>query len=126
MYKSCSKCGQIHSTNYKCKADIKYKTKYNYDEDKLRNSYNWHTKAEQIKKDSRYLCQVCLDEGIYNYNDLEVHHITKIREDKSRLLDNYNIICLCRKHHRLAEKGILQKEYLYNLAKKREESLNKF
>lgn len=122
MYKSCSKCGKIHDTNYKCRAGVKKDyTKYNYEEGKLRNTYEWHKKAEQIKRKSLYLCSVCLDKGIYNYNDLEVHHITKIREDKSKLLDNYNLICLCRNCHKLADKGMIDKEYLERLAKKRED-----
>lgn len=87
----------------------------------MRNTHAWHTKAEQIKKDSKYLCSVCKEKGIYNYNDLEVHHIIKIRDDKSKLLDNYNLICLCVYHHKLADKGKIKADYLLNLAKKREE-----
>lgn len=120
IYKSCSRCGKIHDTKYRCTAGSEHRIKYDYEEAKLRNTYKWHTKAEQIKKDSKYLCAVCFDEGIYNYNELEVHHITKIKEDKSLLLDNFNLICLCRKHHKLADAGMIKKEYLQELAKKRE------
>lgn len=121
MFKSCSKCGKIHDTKYKCRVGVKKDySKYNYEEAKLRNTYEWHTKAEQIKKDSKYLCSVCKDKGIYNYNDLEVHHITKLKEDKTRLLDNYNLICLCINCHKLADKGMIDKEYLSRLAKIRE------
>lgn len=124
IFKSCSKCGQIHDTKYKCKADKKYnKNKYDYEEAKLRNTYQWHSKAEQIKKDSNYLCSLCFMEGIYNYNDLEVHHITKLKEDKSKLLDNFNLICLCKKHHKLADAGMIDNNLLLSLAKEREEKI---
>lgn len=120
MMKACSKCGRIHEFNYKCNKGIKKDyTKYDYEESKLRNTYKWHTKAEDIKKESKYLCSVCFEEGIYNYNNLEVHHITKIRDDKSKLLDDNNLICLCREHHKLADVGMLDKEYLLKLVQKR-------
>ena len=120
IYKSCSKCGKIHNTNYKCNAG--YKEIRTYDEArKLRNTYKWHKKAEQIKQDSKFLCAICLEEGIYNYKDIEVHHIDKIRENKERLLDNNNLICLCREHHRQADEGIISKEHLFELVEKREE-----
>ncbi len=123
MYKSCSKCGKIHSKNYKCDCNKIDWSKYNSnnEEYKLRNTYAWHKKSEEIKKDSRYLCSVCEDEGIYNYNQLETHHIIKIREDKTRLLDNYNLICLCLVHHKQADRDEIDKNYLFELAKKREE-----
>lgn len=121
MLRSCSKCGRLHKIGYICKEGIKTDySKYDYEEAKLRNTYSWHTKAEQIKADSHYLCAVCLDNKIYNYNNLEVHHITKIKEDKSKLLDNYNLICLCKECHRLADAGIIDKEYLLKLTKERE------
>lgn len=123
MKRSCSKCGRIHDLNYACKEGIKQDTsKYNYKEAQLRNTYRWHTKAEQIKANSNYLCCVCLDKKIYNYNNLEVHHITKLKDDKSKLLDNYNLVCLCRECHRLADAGMIDKDYLLELARRREET----
>ena len=123
MLKSCSKCGKLHEYGYKCKEGIKNDySKYNYKEAKLRNTYSWHTKAEQIKADSNYLCSICLAKGIYNYNNLEVHHITKLKEDESLLLDNYNLICLCRDCHVLADAGVIKKECLQELARKREDN----
>ena len=119
IYKSCSKCGKIHSTNYKCKADNKYKSKYEYEEGRLRNTYAWHTKAEQIKKDSKYLCSVCYEEGIYNYNELETHHIEKLKDRPELLLEDTNLICLCKRHHKLADSMMIDKEYLKELVKKR-------
>lgn len=123
MKKACSKCGKVHEYNFNClhyKTKVDYK-KYSSDESKLRNTYKWHTKAEQIKKDSKYLCAYCFTKGVYNYTDLEVHHITKLREDKTKLLDNYNLICLCKDCHKLADAGMIDKDLLFKLAKERED-----
>ena len=123
MLKSCSKCGKLHEYGYICKAGIlpNYKRYNNYAEAKLRNTYEWHAKAQQIKADSKYLCAICFEKGIYNYNNLEIHHITKLKEDSAGLLDNYNLICLCRNCHILADAGIIKKEHLQELARKRED-----
>ena len=121
IYKSCSKCGKIHDINYKCNANYKYEIRNDVEIRKLRNKNSWKKKAVQIKEDSKYLCELCLEEGIYNYKDLEIHHITKIRDNRDRLLDNYNLICLCKHHHKLADEGNINQDYLFELAKKREE-----
>lgn len=124
MWRACSKCGRIHAFNYKCNNGIKKDySKYDYEESRLRNTYKWHKKAEQIKKDSNYLCSVCIENKTYNYNDLEVHHIIKIKDDKSKLLDDNNLICLCEKHHKLADAGMIDEEYLFSLVKKRLQKL---
>ena len=117
MYKSCSRCGKIHNTNYTCNKGKVYNGGI---ERKLRNKHAWHIKADEIKRKSNNLCQVCRDQGRYTYNNLEVHHITKLIDDTDRLLDNYNLVCLCVEHHKMADKGDLDKEYLENLAKLRE------
>ena len=118
MYKSCSRCGKVHDTKYKCNHNKTYKQT---DERQLRNKNIWHRKSNEIRKKSNYLCAVCKEDNIYTYKDLEVHHITPIKQDKDRLLDNYNLICLCKEHHRLAEIGKIDKEYLYKLASDRED-----
>ena len=120
IYKSCSKCGKIHDMNYKCKTNYKFESRTEDETRKLRNNYKWHTKAKEIKEQSKFLCAMCFEEGIYNYNDLEVHHIEKIRDNKGKLLDNDNLICLCRRHHILADNGTISKEHLYELVKKGE------
>lgn len=120
MYKACSRCGKIHDSNYRCTVGKSYDNRYKTDIDNLRNSNAWHKKAEEIKKEANYLCEVCKDKGIYNYTDLEVHHITKLRDNKDLLLDNYNLICLCWKDHKLADEGYLKSEYLRKLAMTRE------
>lgn len=124
MYKSCSRCGRIHDTKYKC--DIN-KPKFDYTrygsqaERKMRNSAAWANKSKEIRAAAQYLCEVCRDKGEFTYDHLEVHHIIKLRNDKDGLLDNTNLICLCQKHHKQADKGRLEVSYLKNLALKREQ-----
>ena len=119
IYKSCSKCGKIHDINYRCYANYKYEARKDNETRKIRNCYSWHKKAEEIKKESKYICAVCFDEGIINYNNLEVHHIEKLRHNTERLLDDDNLICLCTKHHHQADTGKIKKDYLDELVKKR-------
>ena len=117
MYKACSRCGKIHSSNFKCNYGIEYKGGI---ERKLRSTYAWTMKSQEIREKANYLCEVCRDQGIYTYNDLGVHHITKVREDESKLLEDENLICLCPDHHSQADKGEIDKEYLTRLARDRE------
>lgn len=88
---------------------------------KYHNTHAWHTKAEQIKKDSKYLCPLCKEEGVYTYEGLETHHIVKIQDDPDRLLDNYNLIPLCTRHHKMADAGEIDSDHLFELARQREE-----
>ena len=115
MLKTCSRCGKIVSYDHKC-----YARKYKRPEvDNLRTTYAWQMKAKQIKEDDLYLCQVCKAEGIFNYDDLEVHHIIKLRDYPEGLLEDDNLITLCRYHHKKADKGEIEADYLRELIKER-------
>lgn len=118
MFKSCSRCGKVHSYSYKCNKGKVYK---HNDIDKLRSTTSWTHKSIEIREISHYLCAVCLDKGIYNYDDIEVHHILKLNNRPDLLLENDNLIALCRFHHKKADKGKLSIEYLKELVKKRDE-----
>ena len=121
MYKSCSKCGCIHDEHHKCnKGRIK---RVLTDDMKLRNLNAWHKKAEEIKERSKYLCSVCLDKGIYTYDTLETHHILKLKDYPDKLLDDDNLICLCKEHHTEADEGKIDKEYLFKLVKERKDNI---
>ena len=118
MFKSCSKCGKIHPKNYQCNVGRIYSSID--DERKLRSKYSWTKKSSEIRQDANYLCEICREQGIFNYTNIEVHHIVKVKDDKSKLLDNENLICLCQEHHKQADNGEIDKDYLIELAKKRE------
>ena len=120
MYKSCPYCGGIHPVGYICPKKPK-RTYHGGEERKLRSTNAWTKKSKEIREKAQGLCEVCRDKGLYTYTGLEVHHIVKVSEDKAMLLDDYNLICLCVDHHKQAEQGKLDKEYLRNLARKREE-----
>ena len=117
MYKACSKCGKIHPISYKCRIGITYKGGI---ERELRNTNDWHKKAKEIKEKSNYLCSICKEEGRYIYTNTEVHHIEKVKNAPNKLLDDYNLICLCIEHHKLADNNKIDKEYLKELVNKRE------
>lgn len=114
--KSCSKCGRIHPRGYNCNVGRIY-TKT--DESRLRSKYAWTKKAQQIKNDAMGLCEVCKALGVYTYDGLEVHHITKLRDDPNGLLDDDNLIALCVYHHKQADDGELSADYLRELVKER-------
>lgn len=61
-----------------------------------------------------------MSEGRINLADVEVHHITKVKDDEDLLLDNFNLICLCTTHHHQADSGELSKDLLLDLARQRE------
>ena len=114
--KSCSRCGKIHPRNYNCNVGrVKAKT----DESKLRSTYAWTLKARQIKNDAMGLCEVCKALGVYTYDGLEVHHITKLKDDPNGLLEDNNLICLCVYHHKQADDGEIDADYLRELVKER-------
>ncbi len=118
MYRACSKCGKIHGYNEPCSIKRVFKkTK----ESELRNTHAWHSKAEAIKEKSKYLCALCIEEGKATYNGLEVHHIDKVADKPERLLDDYNLICLCSRHHEEVEDNDSIKDRLFELARKRED-----
>ena len=117
MFHVCSVCGKVHPYNQKCHRPRKYDST---EERKLRSSIEWKNKSIEVRDKAHYLCEVCRDQGILNYNGIEVHHITKLSEDSNLLLDNDNLIALCQFHHREADKGNLDADYLRELAKHRE------
>lgn len=120
MWKSCTKCGKIHDTKYKC-TPRKSPTPKTPDQ-KLRSTNRWTEKSREIREASKWLCAICYEEGFYNYKDVEVHHIEKLKDNADKLLDNYNLICLCKHHHELADAGKIEAAHLRELARCREDA----
>jgi 5-methylcytosine-specific restriction endonuclease McrA len=102
ILKSCKHCGRIHNEDYVCS---KKPTNKPTEQFILRSTYRWGKTREQIRKRDCFLCQICLREGIYNCDDIEVHHAVKIGDDKDLAFDSANLITLCREHHRQADEG---------------------
>ena len=119
---TCTRCGKIHAKGYRCSG---YARTYNGgDERGLRRTNKWKEKSLEIRERAHYLCEVCRDRGELTHEGLEVHHIIKVKDDQSLLLDNMNLICLCTAHHHEADEGKLSKEYLETLAARREDALD--
>ena len=119
MLTTCTKCGKIHPYGYKCNKGRLPLT----DEQALRNSSSWHNKSREIRERSLYVCAVCRDQNTINpADDIEVHHIIKLKNFKEGLLLDSNLICLCVNHHKLADRGSIDPDYLRELAKKRDET----
>ena len=120
MLVSCSRCGKMHQRGFKCnagradRADIEaYKT---------RSSWAWQKKSREIKDKAKWLCEICKDGRRLTYNGLEVHHIVKVNDDASKAFDDYNLLCLCVEHHKLADAGKISVDYQLSLAKRREDN----
>lgn len=122
MLKSCKYCGRIHDSKYICpNKPIRNKYKKTK-EDRFRNTKAWQRKRDQIKDRDKGLCQVCIRKLYntlkqYNYADIEVHHITPLREDYELRLDDDNLVSVCKYHHELAESGQIPREILRDMIK---------
>lgn len=114
MLKSCKYCGRIHDSKFDCGKKPKRKKKPT-DINKFRWSRRWREKRNQIVERDKYLCQVCKENGVYNYDNLEVHHIVPLEEDYDKRLDEGNLITLCVIHHKAADRGEIDREYLHKL-----------
>ena len=104
MFKSCSKCGKIHSFNAKCKVGCE-STRDNSQEAKIRNKRSYTKASKYVKENSNYLCAVCLKNGVLNSDNIETAY------------DIDNLICLCKMHHQMAEIGMISKEVLHYIKK---------
>lgn len=116
MLRSCSRCGRIHDSSYKCNSGRLPRTQ----EQALRNLNRWHKKSEEIRERSFHFCAVCFDNKDYTPKDLETHHIIKLRDYPDGLLEDDNLIALCIDHHKQADRGEIDISYLRELVKRRD------
>lgn len=119
MKRSCPYCGRIHDSKYDCgrRPRRRYTRR---PEEQGRYTDAWKRKSAEIRRQSHYLCAVCLARGVLTYDDLSVHHIVKLTERPDLLLDDDNLVCLCRAHHEMADRGQLPTGYLTSLARARQ------
>lgn len=122
MLKACGRCGKLHPLGYICRygQKLKYSERSDIETAKLHNKSAWRNKRDSVKERCFNLCEVCKAEGLYNYDNIEVHHITKLSQDPNGLLEDDNLIALCVKHHKQADKGELDADYLRELARLRD------
>ena len=117
MLRACGKCGRIHDSSIKCYGSSRLpKT----DEQVLRNKAKWHRKSYDIRERSFHLCAICRQAGDYTPKAVEVHHIIKLKDYPQGLLDDSNLICLCVEHHKQADRGEIDIDYLRALADERD------
>lgn len=117
MFKSCSVCGGIHlfgagkcrKNRYKIGYDGKPRRDIGH---RLRQNSRLDKLAKTFKEDNKYLCALCLLNGVVSSKQIEVHHIEPIKNRPDLAYDYDNLICLCSAHHKLAEKGVYSKDYL--------------
>jgi 5-methylcytosine-specific restriction endonuclease McrA len=64
------------------------------------NKYNWAKIRERIVKRDNNECKA---PNCHNIENLSVHHIIKVTERPDLVMDDSNLITLCRKHHEEAE-----------------------
>lgn len=119
MKRSCPYCGGIHDQGAICPRKPKPKQtddRHRSQAGDLRKRNIWKRTSVEIRKRDSYLCRACLDKGILNTKNLSVHHITPINEDPKRWLDSKNLITLCNVCHDEAEEGLIDRDYLRQLA----------
>lgn len=117
MLKSCKYCGRIHEKSYVCprkpeRKPVKKIIKRSSAAVQFRNTNAWKIKREEIKKRDMYLCQICFRNLYgakvrYNGRDISVHHAESLEENFDKRLDDDNLLTMCGRHHRMAEKKII-------------------
>ena len=120
MLTSCRYCGKVHDSRFDCGRKPKQRRSIKTAE-AGRYTEAWKQKAVERKEAAHWLCQVCLDAGEYTHGELEAHHIVPLLEG-GNLLDDENIIVLCKRHHREAEKGLITRDFLRDILSKQNKS----
>ena len=117
---SCNRCGRVHKRGETCPLKYKGTKRKQTQATKFRASNKWHLKSQEIREKTFYLCEICKEQGIYNYDNISVHHIEPLENNLDLGLENLNLIALCYEHHTQAERGEISKEHLIELARNRE------
>lgn len=122
MKRVCPKCGKVVDLHHSHPRP-KYKRKWNNDdpERKIRNSFAWQKKREEIKKRDGGIDQIAangLDGSPYiETRRLQVHHIIPLEERPDLAFDNSNLITVSPRTHELAETNAISREALLALVK---------
>lgn len=133
MLKSCQYCGRIHEKSYVCpqkeQADRQRQKKGGSKETRFRYTKVWKEKREEIRGRDSHCCQVCVrgledPERMYETDELSVHHIIPLTEDWDRRMDGDNLLTLCRRHHEMAERGVIRRDVLMRIAEEQESKMD--
>lgn len=116
MKKSCKYCGRVHPIGYECPRKPVRKKRGNREAERIRNSYAWRQKREEIRERDHYLCRHCLERGRFTRDGLEVHHIIPLEERPELALEDNYLITLCGRDHERAERGEIDRGALLRLA----------
>ena len=116
---------KIHDKKYNCPKKPVRQRQDNR-QSKFRSTYKWTKKAQAVKRRDGYLCQVCLrglyhPERQYETEGLEVHHIQTVASCYEKRLDGYNLLTLCKRHHKMADAGKIPAKELQMIAAEQEE-----
>ena len=125
MLRSCRFCGKIHDSRFDCGKRPR-REKKDTEAVRLRSSYRWQRIRDRVRERDRNVCQLC-ERGFsadntdsrsgrrYEYEDLSVHHIIPIEENKEFAFDERYLITLCGRHHEEAEQGLIDRDFLIEI-----------
>lgn len=130
MLRSCRFCGKIHDSRYQCDKRPR-REKKDTDAVRLRSTYRWQRVRDRVRERDRNVCQVCerryandkaADRGgrRYEYEDISVHHIVPIEENKDFAFDENYLITLCGRCHEEAEQGLIDRDFLLEIVRENE------
>lgn len=120
MLKACSYCGRIHEGECPNKPKRDYKREHDNANSqrvkirRFRSSQLWQRCRREVLDRDKHLCVLCFkDEGIVSVNEqLDVHHIEPLHSAWAKRLCKKNLITLCKRHHAMADRGEIRKNYL--------------
>ena len=136
MKKSCPWCSRIHPVGYQCpRKPVRLRPagllskRQDDGQAVIRSSRRWTDMSLAVRERDKFLCQLCL-RGMHtidgqkhlSYDDVSVHHIVPIAEDKSLVFEGVNLLSLCRYHHEMAEAGLISRDELLRLAAEQEQN----
>lgn len=114
--KACQYCGRVHAADYNC-GQRPGRQKAETEAVKLRTCRKWDDTRKLVNDRDHHLCRVCLALHRLTAGCLETHHIIPLTEDASLAYDPDNLITLCVKHHKAADRGHIDREVLRDLAR---------
>jgi 5-methylcytosine-specific restriction enzyme A len=124
MLVSCGYCNAFHKRGETCsnKPINNSRKKETNEITRFRSSRLWQKKRHEIKVRDKFLCQNCLKNGIYQFNKLEVHHISPISKSWNKRLKNNNLITLCSTCHKMADNNDISISMLKSMIKNSHEN----